>query len=48
LVQDSLINVEVFGQSMAALADLLESWCGWAAQNLEWKAEMEREMGDYY
>ena len=48
LEETSLINVEVFGRGMAVLADSLESWCGWAAQNLEWKAEMESEMRGNY
>jgi hypothetical protein len=49
LEETSMINVETFGARIATLADPLEAWCGWAAQNLEWKAEMEAEMrGCYY
>lgn len=48
LEETSMINVEVLAASMAALADSLEGWWGWAAQNLEWKAEMESEMRDCY
>lgn len=43
-----MINVEVFGAGIVAPADSLEGWCGWAAQYLDWKAEMESQTRDSY
>lgn len=40
----SLINVLVFAEGIDKLARFLESCTDWAAQNLEWRADMEREM----
>jgi hypothetical protein len=42
----SLINILVFAEGIDKLARFLESCTDWAAQNLEWRAEMEREMRD--
>jgi hypothetical protein len=44
----SIINADVFGEGMASLAEFLDSCCGWVAQHLQWKADMESEMRDCY
>ncbi len=55
LQDTSLINVEVFGEEMAFLAQFFEGSCYWADHLLEYKCEAvqderaaEKEMLDYY